>query len=144
MLEIGNGGMNNDEYKTHMSLWCILAAPLLAGNDLRSMGGEIRDILTNRDVIAIDQDKLGKQGSRIWKEGDIEMWAKPLTGGEWAVGLFNRGETSTLVAANWADLHLKSGRHEVRNLWSHSGSEKVRDQFSVQVQGHGVVLIRVK
>ena len=144
MLEIGNGGMNTDEYKTHISLWCLLAAPLLAGNDIRSMSPEIHDILTNKDVIAIDQDKLGTQASRIWKEGGIEMWAKPLSGGEIAVGLFNRRETSTLLSASWAELHLKGGRHEVWNLWSHSSPEKVRDQFSVQVPAHGVVLIRVK
>ena len=90
MLEIGNGAMSETEYKTHMSLWSILAAPLLAGNDLRSMSPEILAILTNREVIAIDQDKEGKQGKRVWKSGDQEIWARPLSGGEQAVALFNR------------------------------------------------------
>ena len=74
MLEIGNGGMNDDEYRTHMSLWSILAAPLLAGNDVRSMTPPIQEILTNREVIAIDQDKAGKQGRRMSKSGEQEIW----------------------------------------------------------------------
>jgi alpha-galactosidase len=81
MLEIGNGGMNDDEYRTHMSLWSILAAPLLAGNDLRNMTPAIAGILMNREVIAVDQDKEGKQGRRITKSGDQEVWAKPLSDG---------------------------------------------------------------
>src|SRR3977135_1819733 len=74
MLEIGNGGMTDDEYRTHMSLWSILAAPLLAGNDLRSMTPDIMEILTNREIIAVNQDKDGKPGRRIMKAGDQEIW----------------------------------------------------------------------
>src|SRR6184192_4588230 len=85
MLEIGNGAMSEMEYKTHMSLWAILAAPLLAGNDLRSMKPEINAILTNREVIAVDQDKLGKQGQRAWQTGEQEVWTRQLAGGRWAV-----------------------------------------------------------
>jgi len=80
MLEVGNGAMTEDEYRTHMSLWSILAAPLLAGNDLRSMNPAILEILTNREVIAIDQDKDGKQGRQAWKSGDQEIWTRPLSG----------------------------------------------------------------
>src|SRR5437667_12653993 len=78
MLEIGNGGMTDTEYRTHMSLWALLAAPLLAGNDLRNVTPGILSILTNRDVIAIDQDARGVQGRRVKKDGDIETWTRPL------------------------------------------------------------------
>src|SRR4029077_6512356 len=81
MLEIGNGGMNDDEYRTHMSLWCILASPLLAGNDIRDMSQNIKDILENKEGIAVDQDKLGKQGVRLAKDGTVEVWSKPLADG---------------------------------------------------------------
>src|SRR6185437_7648512 len=88
MLEIGNGGMNDTEYRTHMSLWSLLAAPLLAGNDLRNMTPAIHDILTNKDVIAIDQDPEGHQAKRVAQNGDQEIWSRPLAGGATAVALF--------------------------------------------------------
>src|SRR6266567_2122738 len=110
MLEIGNGGMTDIEYQTHMSLWCLLAAPLLAGNDIRDMKPDIAEILMNKEVIAIDQDKLGKQGVRVAKEGDLEVWAKPLADGSHAVALFNRGESAAKVTAKWSDLGLSGSR----------------------------------
>lgn len=91
MLEIGNGHMSEDEYRTHMSLWSLLASPLLAGNDVRSMSASTKSILLNKDVIAIDQDALGKQATRISKEGDVETWVKPLADGGVAIGLFIMG-----------------------------------------------------
>ncbi len=142
MLEVGNGGMSETEYKTHMSLWSLLAAPLLAGNDLQNMTPATREILCNRDVIAIDQDKAGHQGYRVAKDGDKEVWAKPLAGGDWAVGLFNRGESTDTVKANWSDLKL-SGKHKVRDLWLHQDRNAVDGGFSAEVPAHGVVLIRV-
>src|SRR5713226_3315898 len=104
MLEIGNGAMNETEYKTHMSLWAMLAAPLLAGNDLRSMSPEILTILTNREVLAVNQDKDGKQGRRVWKSGDQEIWTRPLSGGAQAVALFNRAADPAKITVHWADL----------------------------------------
>ena len=89
MLEVGNGEMKHDEYLTHMSLWAMLAAPLLAGNDLSQMSAETKSILTNKDVIAIDQDPLGKQGDRVSAEDPFEVWSKPLKDGSVAVALFN-------------------------------------------------------
>lgn len=141
MLEIGNGGMSDLEYRTHMSLWAILAAPLLAGNDLRSMSPATRAILCNRDVILIDQDKAGHQGYRVSKDGDQEVWAKPLEHGDWAVGLFNLGRAPAKMTAHWSDLKL-SGKHKVRDLWQQEdrGSQ---DSLSVDVPAHGVVLVRV-
>jgi len=142
MLEIGNGGMTDIEYRTHMSLWCLLAAPLLAGNDIRDMKPEIAAILMNQEVIAIDQDKLGKQGVRVAKEGDLEVWAKPLAGAGHAVGLFNRRESKAKVTAKWSDIGV-SGSHRVRDLWKHSDIGKMNDSFSADVPSHGVVLVKI-
>src|SRR5258708_28140045 len=88
MLEIGNGAMSETEYRTHMSLWSILAAPLLAGNDLRQMPPGILEILTNAEVIAVNQDREGKQGSRISKQSDREISSRELTSGAVNIGLF--------------------------------------------------------
>ncbi len=143
MLEIGNGGMNDEEYKTHMSLWSILAAPLLAGNDLRNMPPAILEILTNREVIAVNQDKDGKQGRRITKSGDQEVWARPLFDGGQAIGLFSRGSTPAKITVKWSDLGLKSAPARVKDLWAHSDLKLNGAEYSVTVPAHGVVLLRV-
>jgi alpha-galactosidase len=142
MLEIGNGGMTETEYKTHMSLWAILAAPLLAGNDLRSMSPAILDILTNREVIAVDQDKDGKQGSRAWKSGDQEIWVRQLSGGAQAVAVFNRASDEAKVTVRWADLGI-SGKGKLRDLWLHQDVAWPGVEYSLTVPAHGVVMLRV-
>ena len=140
MLEIGNGAMTNDEYKTHMSLWAILAAPLLAGNDLRSMSPEIFAILTNRDVIAVNQDKLGRQGQRAWQVGEQEIWTRPLSGGATAFALFNRANTEAKMTVQ-LKLH---GTRTARDLWTHQDVTWPADgEYSVTVPSHGVVMLRV-
>jgi alpha-galactosidase len=126
-----------------MSLWCLLAAPLLAGNDLRSMTAATQAILTNREVIAIDRDALGRQGYRIAKDGANEVWAKPLSGGEWAVGLVNAGPETAKVTVRWKDFGL-SGKHRVRDLWEHRDRGAHKDEFWYEVPAHGVVLLRIK
>jgi alpha-galactosidase len=141
-LEIGNGKMDEVEYKTHMALWAMLAAPLLAGNDLRNIEDEIKQILTNREVIAIDQDKLGKQGFRVSKDGRTEIWVKPLEGGDVAVALFNRGDKSELMIAKWSDAGF-TGKHAARDLWAHADRGKIKDLFEAEVSAHGVVMLRV-
>jgi alpha-galactosidase len=143
MLEIGNGGMTDDEYKTHMSLWCILASPLLAGNDIRDMKPNVADILMNKEVIAVDQDKLGKQGVRIAKEGTTEVWSKPLADGGHAVALFNRGADTATVTAKWSDLGI-TGSRAVRDLWKHTDLGKKSGEFTATVPTHGVVMVRIK
>jgi alpha-galactosidase len=142
MLEVGNGGMTDEEYRTHMSLWCLLAAPLLAGNDVRDMKKEIFDILTNREVVAIDQDPKGVEGVRVAKNGDLEVWEKPLADGSYAVGLFNLGANAAQVTANFGDLKL-SGSHAVRDLWAHADKGTVKDKFEATVLSHGVVLVKI-
>jgi alpha-galactosidase len=142
MLEIGNGGMSANEYKTHFSLWAMIASPLIAGNDLRDMTDETKEILTNREVIAIDQDPLGKGGYRLAKNGDTEVWIKPLANGDTAAALFNRGGSEAQISVKWSDLHL-SGAPKVRDLWTHQDLGAKVDGFSATVSPHGVVMVRV-
>ncbi len=146
MLEVGNGSMTDTEYKSHLSLWAILAAPLLAGNDLRHMSASIHDILTNKEVIAIDQDKLGKQGTRAWKSGDQEIWVRKLDGGAKAIGVFNRAESDASVVVNLSDLGIKSNspRLRARDLWVHHDLKLPQGKYSVTIPGHGVVLLRIQ
>jgi alpha-galactosidase len=143
MLEIGNGGMNADEYRTHMSLWSMLAAPLLAGNDLRTMTDETKSILLNKEVIAIDQDPLAKPVKKISEQGLLVVAARLLKDKTWAVGLFNRGDASAKMSVKWTDLGLH-GKLQVRDLWAHKDLGKVADQFSADVPSYGVILVLVK
>jgi alpha-galactosidase len=144
MLEVGNGGMSATEYKSHFSFWCLLAAPLIAGNDLRNMPPEIKDILTNREVLAVDQDPLGAEGRRVWKDGDSEVWSKQMKNGSRAVILFNRSTTETEISVAWEDLgypaHLSAA---VRNLWEKKDLGKFTGSFTAKVSGHGVVMVSV-
>lgn len=142
MMEVGNGGMTADEYKTHFSLWAILAAPLIAGNDVRNLSDETKAILLNKDVIAVDQDPMGVEGNRISKDGDHEVWARPLAKGAYAIGLFNRGSDPATMVVKWSDIKL-SGKLTVRDLWAHSDLGKIASQYSTQVPAHGVAMIRV-
>ena len=142
MLEIGNGGMTDAEYRTHMALWSILAAPLLAGNDLRDIKPSILQILTNKEVIAVDRDALGKQGVRASQEDTVEVWVRTLADGAYAAGLFNRGDATAKVTAKWSDLGI-SGSHAVRDLWEHADRGKFTDAFSADVPSHGVVFVRI-
>jgi alpha-galactosidase len=145
MLEVGNGGMTTTEYQAHFSLWALLAAPLIAGNDLRNMTPEIHDILTNKEVIAVDQDPLGRQGRRVWKDGDLEVWAKQLQDGDRAVILLNRGSSGQPITVNWEQLgypdHLSAA---VRDLWAHKDLGKFTVKFSATVASHGVVMVTVR
>jgi len=142
MLEIGNGGMTAVEYRTHMSLWSILSAPLLAGNDLRAMTAETKEILLNKEVIAIDQDPAGHQGHRASQAGDTEVWVKELADGGMAVGLFNRGESETQLKVAWADLGVERA-NKVRDLWTHREISGAAEGYTVSVPPHGAALMRV-
>src|SRR4029077_6374028 len=104
MLEVGNGGMTATEYRAHFSLWCILNAPLIAGNDLRNMTPEIKEILTNKEAIAVNQDPLGREAKRVWKAGDLEIWAKPMKDGSRAAVLLNRGASEAEITVPWTTL----------------------------------------
>jgi alpha-galactosidase len=144
MLEVGNGKMTDAEYRSHFSLWAMMAAPLIAGNDLRSMSQATKDILMNAEVIAIDQDAAGKQGTRIRAEGGSEVWAKPLKQkGAVAVVLFNRGEAAADINANWGEVGLPSGKAKVRDLWAHTDRGVYTDSFKANVPPHGVVMLKI-
>ncbi|HMH05359.1 MAG TPA: glycoside hydrolase family 27 protein [Terriglobales bacterium] len=144
MLEVGNGGMTTDEYRAHFSLWSILAAPLLAGNDLRDMKPEIHDILTNKEVIAVNQDGLGSQGRRVRKDGDLEVWAKPLQDGSRSVVLLNRDTSPREVSFSWEDIgypgHLSAS---LRDLWRGKDLGQHKEKFSASVAPHSAVMVRV-
>ncbi len=144
MLEVGNGGMTTTEYRSHFSLWCILAAPLMAGNDLKNMPPEIKDILTNKEVIAVDQDPLGMQGRRVRKDADSEVWAKQMKDGGRAVVLFNRGASDVDISVSWEDLgypaHLSA---TVRDLWAKKDLGKSTATFTAKVPSHGVAMLRI-
>ena len=140
MLEVGNGGMTLDEYRTHMALWAILAAPLLAGNDLSKMTPETLALLTNRDVIAIDQDPAGMQGDRVAAEGPLEIWVRPLAGGAKAIAIFNRGGRPMSASVDFAKLGLPHAK--VRDLWlgtTVTGFDKPANPI---IPSHGVLFLR--
>jgi alpha-galactosidase len=144
MLEVGNGGMTTEEYRAHFSLWSLLAAPLIAGNDLRDMKPEIRDILTNREVIAVNQDPLGSQGRRVLKSGDQEVWAKQMQDGSRTVVLLNRDVSEKEIGFSWENLgypsHVSAG---VRELWRAKDLGQFKGKFSTAVAPHSVVMLRV-
>jgi alpha-galactosidase len=142
MLEIGNGAMNHDEYVTHMSMWCMLAAPLMAGNDLATMSDETRSILTNHEVIAVDQDAKGEQARQVWQSGPYEVWVKSLADGSVAALLINHGQDAERITAQFKDLGVSGTKH-VRDLWQHKELGEFTDSFSADVPRHGVVMVKV-
>jgi alpha-galactosidase len=144
MLEIGNGGMTGDEYRTHMSLWSMLAAPLLAGNDLRTMTEEIKSILMNKDVIAIDQDLDGKPIKQISEpDATLVVLSRPLHDGSLAIALFNRTDQERPISVNWNSVGLGGKKLKGRDLWKHADVALSGDGYSGQVPAHGVVLLKV-
>lgn len=143
MLEVGNGRMKPDEYRTHMSLWAMLAAPLLAGNDLSKMDDTTKSILMNKEVIAVDQDALGVQGDRVHATGPFEVWMKPLQDGSKAVALFNRSESDYPITVQLKDVGF-DGPVQARDLWSHADLGTLNGSYTVVVPRHGVVMLRLK
>ena len=151
MLEVGNGGMTADEYRTHFSLWAIMAAPLMAGNDIRAMNQSTRDILTNLEVIAVDQDPLGEQGRIVIDRADgTQVWMKRLAGGARAVAAVNYRNDSSTVTFQWKEIGLPAGGAAVRDLWRHEDLGSHRDMgrdlataYRVRVPPHGVAMLRL-
>jgi alpha-galactosidase len=143
MLEVGNGSMTLPESRGHFSLWCILAAPLIAGNDVRHMKDEVHDILTNRDAIAVDQDPLGKQGFRVSKDDGKEIWAKELSGGDWAVGALNTGSESAKLDVDWNKLDFLKDTYTVRDLWTKQDVGDTSKPYTTEVDSHDVAFLRL-
>jgi alpha-galactosidase len=142
MLEVGNGGMTDAEYRAHFSLWAIMAAPLIAGNDLRTMSEATRAILTNREVIAVDQDSLGVQGWIAEQPSPgLQVWVKPLAGGARAVLLLNRTDAEAPMRADWSAVGLRAGRAKVRDLWAHEDRGTFTGSYTATVPSHAVALV---
>src|SRR5579863_107501 len=144
MLEVGNGKLTVPENRAHFSMWAMLAAPLLAGNDLPNMKPEVKAILTNHDVIAIDQDALGKQASRVYSDGEVEVWTRPLSGGSLAIAVLNAGDnrySSHPFRLDLAKLGLH-GTQQGRDLWTDKPVELTENR-SVERAKHDVLLLRV-
>ena len=132
----------NEQY-THVSLWCLVAAPLIFSGDMTRLDDFTLNLLANDEVIDVDQDPLGKPGRRVTQNEDLEVWAKDMEDGSKAVGLFNRGEMPATVEARWADLGIK-GKRVVRDLWRQKDLGKFDGVFQAQVPRHGVVLVRLR
>jgi alpha-galactosidase len=143
MLEVGNGGLSTEEYRTHFSLWAMMAAPLIAGNNVMQMSPETRSILLNREVIAVDQDPRGEAGRRIRREGDREVWSRPLVNGNRAIVLFNRGKSPADIAVRWSDVGYPDALHaKVRDLWGAKDLGLLQDGYTAHgIPPHGVVML---
>ena len=144
MLEVGNGGLTLAESRSHFSLWALMAAPLMAGNDIAGMKPEIRDILLNREVIAVNQDPLGVQGRRILDGGPNEVWMKPLADGSRAVILFNRGTDTMAIRCRLEDIGFAPAQKvQVRDLWAKTDVSLENGAIEGKVKPHDVVMVRV-
>jgi alpha-galactosidase len=143
MLEVGNGGMTADNYRLHMALWAMLAAPLIAGNDLSQMTDETKSILMNRGVIAIDQDKIGKQGDRLFADGPHEVWTKPLADGGMAVAMFNRGEITESSSVTLKQLGVKKPK-SITDVWTNQPVEAKDGVITAMIPRRGVLLMRIE
>lgn len=144
MLEVGNGKLTADENKAHFSLWCMLAAPLMLGNDIRQASPEVLEILLNVEAIAVNQDPLGKQAVKIRDDGDLEVWSKVLHDGSRAVVLFNRSGNEANISFQWTEIgyptHLIA---QIRDIWQKKDLGPFTKTFTAKVAPHGVVMITV-
>ncbi len=144
MLEVGNGRLSLAENRSHFSMWAMLAAPLLAGNDLHNMKPEISAILTNRDVIAIDQDKLGREATHVYSDGEVDVWARHLSGGAMAVAVLNAGSdrySTHPFHLSLAKLGLH-GAQKGKDLWTGKDIE-FTDNMPLEIKGHDILLVRI-
>jgi alpha-galactosidase len=153
MLEVGNG-MSVAEDRSHFTLWCMMAAPLMSGNDLRSMSPDARVILTNTEVIAVDQDLLGIQGFMIDRKDSVETWAKPMVKGEWAVAFLNRSITPKTFRFDWATTAIKDtlshrtmdasvATYGIRDLWLKKDTGTTAAPFEATIPSHDIVVLKL-
>ena len=143
MLEVGNGKLSDTEYRSHFSMWAIMAAPLLIGSDLRKVGASTFTILENRDVIAVDQDPLGKQGTLVKRSGGgLAVYTKPLANGDRAVALFNESGAAATISTTAAEVGLSGSAFTLKDLWS-KASRNTSGAISASVPAHGTVIYRV-
>jgi alpha-galactosidase len=142
---VGSKGLTNDEARAHFSMWAIMAAPLIAGNDVRNMTPKIKAILLNKEVIAVDQDPLGKQGTKVWDDGKgLSIYSKVLKGtNARAVALFNRSANLENIPVKWVDVGIPVGKATVRDLWKHRDVGTFEVGCRAFVPTHGVVMFKV-
>ena len=143
MLEIGNGRLSREESRLHMTLWCLLSAPLIAGNDLTKMPPDVLKILTDPELLAIDQDPSGLQGSRLSKKGPVQIWTKTLSDGSMAVGLFNLGLFPHTVKLDFKLLAL-GDEMQLRDVWEKTDLGVHKGSFSAKLPKHGVILLKLR
>jgi len=145
MLEVGNGGMTNDEYTSHFSLWCLIKSPLLIGCDVTKMSAETLAILTNKEVIALSQDQLGVQGHMVSASGSAQIWAGPLSNGDVGLILFNRGASAQNITVTWTE-HLgmqPDTTMSIRDLWAHKDLGTFTNTYSAVVNSHASQTLRL-
>ncbi len=139
----GATGCNDLEYRSHMSLWCLMASPIILGNDIRTMNPYTRETLMNPEIIAINQDPLGMQARKIRDEGDHEVFSKPMSDGSVAVGLLNRHDAETArMQVSWEELGIK-GDQKVRDIWEHKDLGRFSGSFETSVSPHQCVVIKI-
>jgi alpha-galactosidase len=143
MLEVGNPGLTLTESRSHFSLWCMLAAPLMAGNDLRTMKPEILKILTNKEAIAIDQDSLGKQGYRYMDHPSKDIWIKELSKGNWAFCYYNTGDQPLTIRINWIHYGFLQGEYSVYDIWKQKEVGTTAKNWDIEVPSHDVVFYKL-
>ena len=144
MLEVGNSSLDSTECCSHFSMWCMLSAPLIAGNDIRNMTNVTKNILTAPEIIAIDQDSLGIQATRIGNNSGFQVWQKPLKDGSVAVALLNVSAKAGVMQVLWSAIGLQAGNAEVRDLWARKDLGTYSDTFNINVLSHGVVVVKIK
>lgn len=147
MMEVGSAGLTFAESRAHFGLWAILAAPLMAGNDVRNMSDDIRALLTDPDVIAINQDKLGKQGYRVLAEpsNNIEIWVRELENKEWAVALLNTSQSAQELAAEWNSFQwFLHGTYDITDVWTKQPAGDTSTPYTARVESHDIALLRLK
>ncbi len=145
MLEVGNGDLTPDQNRAHFAFWSMLAAPLMAGNDLRTMTDATRDILIAPEIVAIDQDAGGRQGRRLWRDGDIDTWVRDLaTGGEHVIAVLNRGSATREVRIALEDIGVAPRTNvRVRDLWKRSAVGKTRREILIATSANSATVLGV-
>jgi alpha-galactosidase len=143
LLQVGRAGLSNEESRAQVALWAILAAPLIASNDVRNMDALTRALLVNRQVLAVDQDAGGRQGRRLRRDRDLDIWVRPLTDGDWAIVLLNRGGSEVPATLSWTELGLPPhGSLLLRDLWTGRNLGRQRGNFATTLAPHSVLLMR--
>jgi alpha-galactosidase len=154
MLEVGNG-MTTSEDRAHFSMWCMLAAPLISGNDLRGMSAETKAILTKREVISVNQDALGVEGFQYSTKDGVEVWFKPLDGGDWAMAVLNRSTSARKFSFDWKsekvsdalskrEARFDANTYALRDLWAGREAGDTRRALSADLPPHDVLMLRLK